>query len=216
MEALTDQQQRVLEVVEEHIDRTGIPPTLREIGEAVGLANVNAVRGHVTALEKKGYIAKEPDKARSIRVVRPVSALSRLKKKLHEVLGTDEGVYHRLVYGLAWATRGREPWFDERRRSWVDGAIEREAAEHGWRVLDKSIEPDHVVLVVETWPNHSPQLAVRRFQAAIRGARRRAKDAIPGRELWGRGYVATTDIGLLDELVGKLLAQERKGGGQNR
>jgi len=64
MEPLTDQQEKVLATVEDYVARNGFPPTLREIGDALGLANVNAVRGHVSALEKKGYITKEPEKAR--------------------------------------------------------------------------------------------------------------------------------------------------------
>ena len=54
---LTAKQQKVLDFVDGHCRSRGFPPTLREIGEGVGLANVSAVRGHVTALEKKRAVA---------------------------------------------------------------------------------------------------------------------------------------------------------------
>ena len=61
---LTGQQQTVLTFVTGFVEEHGFPPTLREIGDAIGLVNVNAVRGHLAALEKKGYITKEEYQAR--------------------------------------------------------------------------------------------------------------------------------------------------------
>ena len=119
--------------------------------------NVNAVRGHLAALEKKGYINRSPDKARSIQVVPKPSALSRAKRKLHEVFRTDEGVYHRVVYGIAWTTRGKAPLLVGPKVEQLSAALDREAIEHGWTLLEKRIEPNHVVAIVETWPNHSPE-----------------------------------------------------------
>ena len=86
MRPLTDQQRKVLSFLEKYLHDHGFPPTLREVGQAVRLANVNAVRGHLSALEKKGYITKDPDKARSIRIIRPPSPLSLIKRKIHQVL----------------------------------------------------------------------------------------------------------------------------------
>jgi REP element-mobilizing transposase RayT len=207
---LTSQQQNVLTFVEDFLRGHGFPPTMREIGDAIGLANINAVRGHLAALEKKGYITRAPDKARSIQVVHSPSAISRVKRKLHEVFHTDEGVFHRIVYGLAWATRRRAPLFTGPRREWMSEAIDREAIEHGWRILDKRIEPDHIVVVVETWPNHSPERTAHRFQAAGKALRRRHPGEFPGEPLWEKGYAVTTDLELLDDLVVKLLAGQMR------
>lgn len=206
MEPLTDQQEKVLATVEDYVARNGFPPTLREIGDALGLANVNAVRGHVSALEKKGYITKEPEKARSIRVVHSPSGLSRFKRKLHEVFGTDAGVLHRVVYGIAWTTWRRAPCLTGPRCAGLEEAFQREAVEHGWRLLDLRIKPDLVVLVVEAWPNHSPELTVRRFRAAGQKTVAHHGGGSPGGKFWAKGYVATTDLALLDELVARLLA----------
>ena len=53
-ETLTERQRKVLDFVQGYVDGHGFPPTLREIGDAVGIASLNAVRGHLAALEKKG------------------------------------------------------------------------------------------------------------------------------------------------------------------
>lgn len=117
MRPLTPRQQATLGFVSEFARSRGFAPSLREIGQAVGLANISAVRGHVAALEKKGCLKKEPDQSRSIRVVNSPSLMSRLKRKLHEFARTDQGVLH------------------------------------------------HLALVVEVWPNHSPELTARRLSA---------------------------------------------------
>ncbi len=138
--------------------------------------------------------------------MRPPSAYSRFKRKLHEVYRTDEGVFHRLVYGLAWTTRGREPFLAGPRAAWVGEALDREGVEHGWRILDRRIGPDHVVVIVEVWPNHSAERSVHRLQSIVRTLRRHHPGEFPDGPLWEKGYVATTDLDLLDGLVEKLLA----------
>jgi REP element-mobilizing transposase RayT len=180
---------------------------MREIGEAIGLANTSAVRGHLRALEKKGYITKDPDKARSIRVVRSPSVLSRFKRKLHRFAGTDEGVLHRVVYGLGLATYRRRACFTGQRQSRLAEALDRRAVEHGWTFLDKRIEKDHVVLVVRVWPNHSPRLVVSRVRQAGEALRRRCPAEFPGRRMWARGCAVTTDLGELEEMVAQLLRE---------
>jgi DNA-binding MarR family transcriptional regulator len=204
---LTEQQHKVLEFIGDYADDNGFPPTLREIGEALGLPNVSAVRGHLVALEKKGYLRREPDKARSIRLVRPPSRISRLKRKLHRVLGTDEGVLHHVVYGLAWTTWQRRPLLLGRRGELVDEALEHEAAERGWEILEKSIGADHAVVTARVWANHSPRLVVKRLQSAGRAVKRRHPKVFPERNLWGAGYVATTEPALLDEMVSRFLGE---------
>jgi REP element-mobilizing transposase RayT len=202
---LTRQQQTVLEFLSTFQLEHGYPPTLREIGDAVGLANINAVRGHLAALEKKGRIIRTPDKARSIQVVHAPSPLSRVKRRLHQILGTDKGVFHRVVFGLAWATQGGKPILEGPPAKRLGELLDREAAEHGWTILETRIEPDHVVVIVETWPDHSAQRAVQCFQSAGNGIKRSLLGRSARSPLWGRGYVATTDLELLNGLIGKLL-----------
>jgi hypothetical protein len=208
MKPLTQQQRKVLAFVESHSDRQGYPPTLREIGEAVDLVNLNAVRGHLAALEKKGYISKAPDKARSIRVLHSPSALSRFKRKLHQLARTDEGVIHRVVYALGWTTWRLAPLLNGNRAKWLAAAFEREAVEHGWTLMDKTIRPDRVLLTVQAWPNHSPALVVRRFQSSGNALKRRRSKEFPAGRLWGNGFAVTTDPELLDELLSRLLEEQ--------
>ncbi len=205
---LTEQQKKVLGYIEEYSGGHGFPPTLREISRGVGIANINAVRGHLSALEKKGYITKDPDKARSIRVLHAPSALSRFRRKLHDIAHTDEGVACCVVYGLAWATAKRRPILIDRAKELIEEAFERECIEHGWKLLEKDVRPDHVRVVVEVWPNHSPEQVVRRFKRMANFARRRHAKHFPNKELWRRGYVVTTDLNILDELIEQMLDEQ--------
>ncbi len=94
MKPLTHRQRTVLDFVGEYPRRQGFPPSLWEIGEGIGLPNMSAVRGHVTALLKKGYTTKEDDKARSIRIAHSPSMFSKIKRRLHGFARTDQGVLH--------------------------------------------------------------------------------------------------------------------------
>src|SRR5688572_2075153 len=64
---LTDRQKEVLEFIQESISGRGYPPTLREIGERMGIRSTNGVNDHLKALEKKGYLAREDPKSRALR-----------------------------------------------------------------------------------------------------------------------------------------------------
>jgi REP element-mobilizing transposase RayT len=206
MRPITARQQAILDFVRGYLRDRGFPPTLREIGTALGLSNVSAVRGHLAALEKKGFISKDPDKARSIRIVGGPSILSRFKRKLHECARTDEGVFHQVVYGLALATKGRWACLAGPLEACVEQVVQRQATEHGWTVVRKQIQPDHIVLVVRVWPNHSPGQVVGRIRHACEAfLRRKAPGLLAGRRLWAKGCVITTDPSQLDEMVGAFL-----------
>lgn len=204
MRALTAKQNNVLQFLDSFLQKHGFSPTLREIGDAIGLANINGVRGHVAALAKKGYISKVDDKARTIQIIHTPSSLSRIKKKLHKILRTDEGVFHHVVYGLAWKTWQRHPHLEGSGAERMSEAIEQEAAERGWTVLEKRINPDHVVVMVKIWPNHSPETVVRRFRDAGHAVVAHPS-SLHREKLWAHGYAATTDLEILDELIAGLL-----------
>jgi len=69
-DSLTDRQKEVLELISRSIDQRGYPPTLREIGEQMGIKSTNGVNDHLKALEKKGYLAREDLKSRALRPLR--------------------------------------------------------------------------------------------------------------------------------------------------
>lgn len=64
--ALTKRQQEVLEVVEQYMEEHGYPPTVREIGEAIGLASPSTVHAHLKALEQSGALRRDATKPRAI------------------------------------------------------------------------------------------------------------------------------------------------------
>jgi hypothetical protein len=130
MRPLTPKQQAILDFVGEFSRDRGFAPSLREIGEAVGLTNVSAVRGHVAALEKKGRLRKEPDQPRSISVVTSPSLMSRIKRKLHEFAKTDEGVLHSVQYGVVLATQGLQPLLQHEAKTCLEETLNRLGTEH--------------------------------------------------------------------------------------
>lgn len=69
MQGLTGRQQQVLEGIHQIIKEKGYPPTVREIGERLGLRSSCTVQRHLEALERKGYIKRDRTKARSVEIV---------------------------------------------------------------------------------------------------------------------------------------------------
>lgn len=68
MEPLTDNQRKVFEFLRDR-SGDGIPPTVREIGAAVGMTSTSTVQRNLDALEEKGYIMRDPLRKRTIRIV---------------------------------------------------------------------------------------------------------------------------------------------------
>ncbi|HKN96817.1 MAG TPA: transcriptional repressor LexA [Pseudonocardiaceae bacterium] len=68
---LTERQRRVLEVIRDWLDRFGYPPSVREIGEAVGLTSTSSVAHQLRALERKGYLRRDPNRPRAVGVLPP-------------------------------------------------------------------------------------------------------------------------------------------------
>lgn len=66
---LTKKQEEILEFIKKRIKEKGYPPAVREICEATGLKSTSTVHGHLTRLEKKGYIRRDPSKPRAIEIV---------------------------------------------------------------------------------------------------------------------------------------------------
>ncbi len=73
MEALSPRQRQLLDFVATYQDQRGVPPTLREIGEALQIKSTNGVSDHLKALLRKGYLERVGD-ARSSRSVRLAAA----------------------------------------------------------------------------------------------------------------------------------------------
>ncbi len=67
MEQTTERQQRILEVIHEFTAERGYPPSVREIGERVGLSSSSTIHAHLKTLERRGFIRRDPTKPRALR-----------------------------------------------------------------------------------------------------------------------------------------------------
>jgi repressor LexA len=80
---LTERQRQILDFLTKYVDAHGYPPTVREIGEAVGLASPSTVHAHLANLERAGLLKRDPTKPRAIELYRepkpePVSDVRKL------------------------------------------------------------------------------------------------------------------------------------------
>ena len=80
---LSKRQELILEFIKKEIREKGYPPSVREIGDAVGLQSSSTVHGHLQTIEDKGYIRRDPTKPRAIEVLDSSSIYE--KKKMDNV-----------------------------------------------------------------------------------------------------------------------------------
>ena len=66
---LSDRQQQVLDFIQAKVNQRGYPPSVREIGEALGLSSPSTVHSHLATLSRLGYIRKDPTKPRAIEIL---------------------------------------------------------------------------------------------------------------------------------------------------
>jgi repressor LexA len=66
---LTGRQQEIWDFLVDYVDRHGYPPTVREIGERVGLASPSTVHAHLANLERAGYLKRDPTKPRALELL---------------------------------------------------------------------------------------------------------------------------------------------------
>jgi repressor LexA len=65
---LTARQQQILEIIDQHISDRGYPPSVREIGKAIGLTSPSSVQNHLNRLNELGYLRRDPVKPRALEV----------------------------------------------------------------------------------------------------------------------------------------------------
>ncbi len=68
---LTPRQRRILEYIRQTVDERGYPPSIREMGDAVGLASPSSVSHQLKALEAKGFLRRDPNRPRALEVILP-------------------------------------------------------------------------------------------------------------------------------------------------
>ncbi|MBE3577481.1 MAG: transcriptional repressor LexA [Limnochordales bacterium] len=69
--SLSPRQQQILDFIRQEVERRGYPPSVREIGQAVGLKSSATVHGHLNRLEAKGFLRRDPTKPRAIELLGP-------------------------------------------------------------------------------------------------------------------------------------------------
>jgi repressor LexA len=77
---LTGRQQEIWTFLVDYVDRHGYPPTVREIGEAVGLASPSTVHAHLANLERAGLLRRDPTKPRALELVGRIQEVAVLPK----------------------------------------------------------------------------------------------------------------------------------------
>ena len=86
---LTPRQRRILEVIREAIEAQGYPPSIREVGNAVGLASSSSVAHQMKALEQKGFLRRDPNRPRALEVLIPDESGS-TQRRVAEIEPEDE------------------------------------------------------------------------------------------------------------------------------
>ncbi|WP_395695870.1 transcriptional repressor LexA [Nocardioides sp.] len=87
---LTPRQQRVLAHIKESLETRGYPPSMREIGEAVGLTSSSSVAHQLKVLEEKGYLKRDPNRPRALQVFLPEAAAARRAVSSADESAVDE------------------------------------------------------------------------------------------------------------------------------
>src|SRR6201985_13838 len=100
MQGLTARQEQTLDFIRRSIEERGYPPTLREIGEYMGIRSTNGVNDHLRALERKGYLRREDMKSRALKLVSSVSGESSNSVKANDDDVVEVQVLGRVAAGL--------------------------------------------------------------------------------------------------------------------
>src|SRR5262245_48912145 len=87
---LTPRQQRVLAHIKDSIEKRGYPPSMREIGEAVGLTSSSSVAHQLRVLEEKGFLRRDPNRPRALEVFLPEVMAARRSLGSAEETSYDE------------------------------------------------------------------------------------------------------------------------------
>jgi repressor LexA len=87
---LTARQRKVLEVIRDSVQRRGYPPSMREIGEAVGLTSTSSVSHQLRALQRKGFLLRDPNRPRAVVVRMPGSSAMQAEPESYETASGQE------------------------------------------------------------------------------------------------------------------------------
>ncbi len=106
-DGLTPRQRRILEVISAAVESRGYPPSIREMGEAVGLASSSSVAHQLKTLEQKGFLRRDPNRPRALEVLLP--AESRPSMRPAATSSQSPGIYDETGIGDAYPEPVRVP-----------------------------------------------------------------------------------------------------------
>src|SRR3984885_8594211 len=86
---LTPRQRTILDVIRASVSSRGYPPSIREIGDAVGLTSTSSVAHQLRTLERKGYLRRDPNRPRAVDVRSTEETAAAARTVLTEVAGSD-------------------------------------------------------------------------------------------------------------------------------
>jgi repressor LexA len=132
---LTGRQRQILDLIGATVRERGYPPSVREIGDAVGLSSPSTVHSHLSALERAGYLRRDPTKPRAIEIIDngvPEASLHRAPVRDVPLVGriaagspilAEEDIQE--IYPLPTELVGNDPVFmlDVRGDSMIDAGI---------------------------------------------------------------------------------------------
>ncbi|HEX3467798.1 MAG TPA: transcriptional repressor LexA [Candidatus Elarobacter sp.] len=130
--AATEKQQRILAVIREFTSEQGYPPSVREIGERVGLSSSSTVQSHLKTLERRGLLRRDPTKPRALVAAPAEGADVQVESVTLPVVGrvaagapitATENVEDHFVLPAAWAPRSGGFLLRVKGESMIDAAI---------------------------------------------------------------------------------------------
>jgi repressor LexA len=129
---LTDRQKEVLDFIREYTEAHEFPPSLAEVGAACGNISATAALAHVVALEKKGYVKRDPHRARGIEIVGQQADEHR------------PNVYKLPIVGMIAAGQPVEAYEDHSESLWVESSLARSPRNFILRVRGQSMIGDGI------------------------------------------------------------------------
>jgi putative transposase len=123
----------------------------------------------------------------------------------------DEHRVHRILYHLVWTPKRRKAVLNEAIARDCRELIEAKCAEKGWRVIELSVNPDHVHLLVQVWPTTSAAEVVRECKGVTsRELRRKYADVLKKLpSLWTRSYFAATVGSVSEEAIRRYIEAQK-------
>src|SRR5579884_2868577 len=132
---LTERQREVLEFIAHFIEQNDVSPSIQEIGQAIG-TSATAALAHVVALEKKGYLRRNPHEWRSLELVHAEESAERPK------------IYRLPIVGTITAGQPIEAYEDRSEYLWVEASLARNAQNFVLRVRGHSMIGDGITTAI--------------------------------------------------------------------